>query len=856
MKRDTGTKSVILLFLFLLKIVASQAQNEEAVKQYESGSEHYLFFRNDDAIASLKEAIRIYPNYAKAYALLTRIYRHSRKYELAMSSINEAIRYEPKNIEYRNELALTYQYMGKNELALKTYSEAIGVNSANKEVYIERGQFYKELKEYDKALADYGKAIELDPINAESYEARSELYKEAKQYDNALSDINKVLDLNSKNYSAILKRIDIYEAKGLIPLAILEAKTGIKNFPDQAFSFTRRLPDLYLKKGEKALAIQTLNASVSKNPDQYNYLLRGIFYKKIKEYDLALKDYLKAVEISPSNSNYIFLGDLYTEFGKFDIAMAHYEKMNDLFPKNSRPFAEMGNIKKHLGKYDEALEYYESAIVIYPEDVYPYIYKVGCLVRKGSIQEADKLAEKILSDFNSVDNFKYLSFFRIYITVVANDLIPANYQKPLLKLNEADKEFKERESGTDNFFFNILYTDILALKGFILEKLGRNAEAVDFYNQALLINPDQGDIVIALELLKKKPIALNSADKIPPVIELISPQAARGFKIVANKDKTELIGRAKDASGIKNIKVNGVPIAKIEDDGIFVTSLNLTQGINNIVISATDNNNNVTTKTFPITANASAIAAKKDEDIIPVTPEKQPKYYAILIAENEYIDPAIPDLLNPINDAAGLKTILQANYTFNDDDILTLNNKSREEIMQAIVLKCNTLTENDNLVIFYAGHGIAEKDKFGDVDGYWIPTSAKKGLLSSYISSGDINIAIKRSKAKHILVIADACFSGAFTRSLPGASVGIKKQFEVASRKVMASGNLEPVPDNSKFLYYLKKTLESNKEKYISAKKVFDSFYDAIINNTENLPQYAAIKNVGDEGGEFVFIKK
>ena len=240
-----------------------------------------------------------------------------------------------------------------------------------------------------------------------------------------------------------------------------------------------------------------------------------------------------------------------------------------------------------------------------------------------------------------------------------------------------------------------------------------------------------------------------------------------------------------------------------------------------------------------------------------ISPGQTPKYYAILIAEKDYADEGIPDLQNPIRDAKELKAILESKYTFNTTDIDTLYNKSREEIMQAIVQRCNTLTENDNLLIFYAGHGIGEKDKFGDVDGYWIPTSAKKGLNASYISSDDINKAVKRSNAKHILIIADACFSGAFTRALPAdASKLVAKQYAVPSRKVMASGNIEPVPDNSKLLFFLKQSLNDNKEKYLTAKDLFDGMYKKIINNTDNLPQYAAIKNVGDEGGEFIFIKK
>ncbi|MFM6926419.1 MAG: caspase family protein, partial [Ferruginibacter sp.] len=319
---------------------------------------------------------------------------------------------------------------------------------------------------------------------------------------------------------------------------------------------------------------------------------------------------------------------------------------------------------------------------------------------------------------------------------------------------------------------------------------------------------------------------------------------------------TQITGRAKDESGIASIRINGKNIDKIEEDGLFITNLTLKPGANSVTIIATDKQNNISAKTFSLTG--AAVVKKKDkEPDIPAFNEVTPTYYAILIAERDYTDPAIPDLQNPVKDARELKNILETQYTFNKENIDTLYNRSREDIMQTIVQRCNTLTGNDNLVIFYAGHGTAEKDKFGDVDGYWIPVSAKRGVTSSYISASDINTSLKRSSAKHILLIADACFSGAFTRQLPGdAGKAIQKQYQVSSRKVMASGNLEPVPDNSKFLYYLKKSLQNNNEKYLSAKKLFDSFYDAILNNSENLPQYAAIKNVGDEGGEFVFIKK
>ena len=73
----------------------------------------------------------------------------------------------------------------------------------------------------------------------------------------------------------------------------------------------------------------------------------------------------------------------------------------------------------------------------------------------------------------------------------------------------------------------------------------------------------------------------------------------------------------------------------------------------------------------------------------------------------------------------------------------------------------------------------------------------------------------------------------------------------------MTSGNLkEEVPDKSVFLQYLIKRLEENKEKFLSSGVLFSSFFDAVISNSENIPQFGVIHNVGDEGGDFIFIKR
>ena len=72
----------------------------------------------------------------------------------------------------------------------------------------------------------------------------------------------------------------------------------------------------------------------------------------------------------------------------------------------------------------------------------------------------------------------------------------------------------------------------------------------------------------------------------------------------------------------------------------------------------------------------------------------------------------------------------------------------------------------------------------------------------------------------------------------------------------MTSGTLTEVPDRSAFVEYLVKRLESNQQKFLSSEQLFSSFRIAVINNSDVVPQYGEIKDVGDEGGDFIFVRK
>jgi hypothetical protein len=250
-----------------------------------------------------------------------------------------------------------------------------------------------------------------------------------------------------------------------------------------------------------------------------------------------------------------------------------------------------------------------------------------------------------------------------------------------------------------------------------------------------------------------------------------------------------------------------------------------------------------------------------DNTIIPINTnviKPEGKYYALIIGVKDYKDPSINSLDKPIEDANSLYQILIGNYSFEKQDVSFLKNPTRDELFESLEQLSKKVKPTDNLLIFYAGHGYWDETRN---QGYWFPSDAKRLNRSTWLTNADLKEYISAIKSKHTLLISDACFSGGIFKSrsaMVGASRAIKELYELPSRKAMTSGTLKEVPDQSVFIEYLVKRLQQNTEKYLSAEQLFSNLRTAVINNSANgqVPQFGEIKESGDEGGDFIFIKK
>lgn len=230
-------------------------------------------------------------------------------------------------------------------------------------------------------------------------------------------------------------------------------------------------------------------------------------------------------------------------------------------------------------------------------------------------------------------------------------------------------------------------------------------------------------------------------------------------------------------------------------------------------------------------------------------------YHALIIAVESYDDFSIKDLEKPIADAVELQKVLTQNYTFESGDVHLLKNPKKEDILNKLIYLQDRLGPNDNLLVYYSGHGIVKNDV-----GYWLPSDANKDSRVQWLSNAELRDYMNGMKAKHTLIIADACFSGSiFSGGFRDVEeFACEEMAKLKSRRAMTSGANTVVPDNSVFFKYLVQKLKENTSSCLSAENLYTKIKPAVIYNSPNnhVPQFGVLPQVGDEGGNFVFKRR
>jgi WD40 repeat protein len=343
------------------------------------------------------------------------------------------------------------------------------------------------------------------------------------------------------------------------------------------------------------------------------------------------------------------------------------------------------------------------------------------------------------------------------------------------------------------------------------------------------------------------PIGVNAIDKTKEIIPSLGASQKASFSVQFIADKNfaaDSITIGIDISGVSYTNTDGLRMS---------LPLNKEIGTQQDMLAMLETN-------YEQKSRGSLVVSKAD---IPSASVESGRYVALIIGIDNY-QGTWTKLNNAVNDAKAIEDVLKKQYNFTLVKSLYNEQATRQGIISQLEWMVENLKTNDNLLIFYSGHG---DFKTSLNRGFWVPVDATTNSTSNLISNPDLQTFLGSIKSRHTLLVSDACFSGdIFRGGEQKAEKAVNEKYynrvnSLMSRQALTSGGIEPVMDggrdgHSVFTYYLLKSLKENQQKFIDAEQLFDVIKIPVVNNSNQAPKFSHIKNTGDEGGEFIFYKK
>lgn len=358
-----------------------------------------------------------------------------------------------------------------------------------------------------------------------------------------------------------------------------------------------------------------------------------------------------------------------------------------------------------------------------------------------------------------------------------------------------------------------------------------------------------------------------------PQIQVIAPRLATtrsgvlAAPLLAAVPTYEVVGRVYPADRLTALKINDRDYKdKVDADGLFQLELELMAGDTPVEIQAITKDGLSAAQSFLITRDRGGSAAGKR--VTSKLFERRMRsdlgsFKALVIGNNAYGNGFTP-LNTAVADATAVAEVLRERYGY---QVTLLTDVGREVIIAKLAELTIDAKKTDNLLVYYAGHG--QIDDKGQ--GYWIPVDGRSGDPASWVSNDQVSDYIAASELKHVLVVADSCYSGTLSgnaiRPIPLDAKEEDLLFisRVKARTVITSGGLQPVLDDgggghSIFAQAFLTTLRQA-DGLAEGYRLYEQVAELVgqrsaVARLPQRPQYSALKHAGHEGSEFFFLPR
>lgn len=461
--------------------------------------------RLDEALEAYDQAIKLQPDYAWAWARKGRTLRLLGRFDAALACYNKALELEPKYAWAWNGKGIILERIKQFEAALSCFEMATELNHNEVWYWYNRADVLQNLERYHEAIPLLENGLQLDPAHANSWAKLGQIYRLLNHFEEAITAYEEAIRLDddyawahngcglalkalgrTRDALMYFRRAATHQpndvlhwynlTEALVDLgeyeeAITPAREATRTDPNHAFSWAK-LGQVMRYVGNYEEALTAYDRAIQLEPDSaWAINGRGIVLEQMEAYQDALDCYYRASELKPNDVwHWYNQGNVLVLMSRYEEAYYALQQATQINRQHARSWARMATALRHLNRLDEALQACEQANRLAPAQ--PWVWS-----EQGNTLEAMNRLDEALQAFEHAASLAPNELFYLY---KQTDILSAlgKHQQAFELLENA---LKGNLSGN---------TQIWAKRGQVLRRLNRLQEALESYNQAINLDPE------------------------------------------------------------------------------------------------------------------------------------------------------------------------------------------------------------------------------------------------------------------------------------------------------------------------------------------------------------------------------
>lgn len=393
----------------------------------------------------------------------------------AMQYMDVAAKLEPKNPEVYNLIGDIYSVQNNGTEAVKNYNKSQELDKTQTKPHLHKGQLYKLSTNYEAAIEEFNSALKLDADFAPAYRELGEAYYLQRKIEKAKENYRKYLELSKNNVTARLRLSAFLFYTDNFKDAYNEWKQ-IPKVDSSSFGQVRLGAYLMYENNEIPAALQMINRMFANTE----------------------KDTLKRITL-----DYVYYGKILSKSGNDSLGAAVVQRAFEMDTTRVELMSELGSIYQRGKKYSEASTWFQRRINAGGKITVTDYYNVGkaYYLAKNYPASDSAFAKVIELQPTWAPGWLWRGKANVGLDPETKDGSAKPYYEHYIEMVSADSITKAKytkELIEANTYIGYYY---------LVQK--NCTESTNYYNNVLILDPNNKQAKDALDIIKKDPKKCN-----------------------------------------------------------------------------------------------------------------------------------------------------------------------------------------------------------------------------------------------------------------------------------------------------------------------------------------------------------